>query len=108
MAVAVRLVEALTLVTVLGVLMACTVLVVIAERVFRLLMYVIWVSVVITIDVKSEIFARDQIDVYIISVVYRDVSFQPVCASLMWITHFFESILVYFINVLLGSSNGLG
>lgn len=44
MAVAVRLIEALTLITMLGVLMASTIIVVIADRIFALIMFILWVN----------------------------------------------------------------
>lgn len=55
MAVAVHLVEVLTVITVLGLLISCTVIVVIAEQAFRTLLYVIWVSNLLTMHLTLDL-----------------------------------------------------
>lgn len=68
MAVAVRLIEALTLITMLGVLMASTIIVVIADRIFGLIMFILWVCIALFNEKKEEhclllfIFAANLLD----------------------------------------------
>lgn len=97
MAVAVRLIEALTLITMLGVLIASTIIVVIADRIFSLLMFVLWV--------RSMAFIWNLVYMVIIHGVF---TFQPTCFIISLCSAFAESLMVTIINCLVNVANNFG